>query len=318
MMKAFSKIYSDRKERFLREMEQRLPREEGYAGTVISAMNYSMDAGGKRLRPLLMESTFRLFCREEKTRALLYPVLYSAMTAMEMIHTFSLCHDDLPCMDGDRYRRGRESTWYHYTEAMGTLAGDALSLYAFQLLYESFAGEAEIQPRLLPYTSAVFRLSGILARSSGIEGMLGGQSVDVEKNGVPLSEDELLYVYRGKTAALLCAAMEMGAVLGGAEKEALSRLRSLAEKLGIAFQIQDDILDLTSTEEVLGKPVHSDEGNDKYTFALMYGLEASRQRVRELSGEAETELRALSEELGEPEETEFLTGLIRSLAGRSS
>ena len=227
-----------------------LPEEAGQQKRIMEAMNYSIHAGGKRLRPLLMMETCRLFggdLREVKP----------FMAALEMIHTSSLIHDDLPCMDNDEYRRGKKSTWAAFGEAMGVLAGDALLVEAFAAAAKSFL-----------YT-------------------------DVERTNQPLSEEQIDFIYRLKTGALLEAAMMIGAVLAGAEDKDVKRVSQIALNVGLAFQIQDDILDITSSQEVLGKPVGSDEKNQKTTYATLKGLEAARAQVKALSDEAVREIRAL-------------------------
>ncbi|MGP1588574.1 MAG: polyprenyl synthetase family protein [Oribacterium sp.] len=312
MKKEFSLELRERTEECEAVLRRFLPREEGLQAQVIRAMNYSLLAGGKRLRPLLMHASYVLLMRTEDTGA--ERLLRAFMAAMEMIHTFSLCHDDLPCMDGDRYRRGQESTWFRFGEDMGTLAGDALSLYAFQLVSGTFQrelGAAERERLSGRFVRALFRLS----ESSGIDGMLGGQAVDVEKTGKPLTEAELLFIYRLKTGALCAGALEIGGMLAGASEQEVCLLREIGEQVGIAFQIQDDILDETSTEEELGKPIHSDAGNGKTTYVRLHGIEGAEQEVRRLSEEALSRLRALS-----PSENRraFLEELIRYLIHRKS
>ena len=222
-----------------------LPDEEGFAVNMAQAMNYSMLAGGKRLRPLLMEETYRLFGGEEK-------VIEPFMVGMEMIHTHSLIHDDLPAIDNDDYRRGRLTTHKVYGEAMGVLSGAALLNYAYEVMLQAFA--------LTKKSERVVKALTLMANKTGIYGMLGGQSVDVENDGKPLTKEMLDYIYRNKTSALIEASMMTGAILAGAgEQEVEIIVRQPGGRIGLAFQIQDDILDVYSTEEELGKPVHSDE-----------------------------------------------------------
>ena len=199
------------------------------------------------------------------------------MAAIEMIHTYSLVHDDLPAMDNDEYRRGRKTTHAVYGEAFGILAGDALLNYAF----ETAAGalEQELSPRTA-------KAIGILASKAGIYGMIGGQVVDVESEGQAISRDKLDFIYRLKTSALIESSMMIGAVLAGASEEEVEKIRQVAEDVGVAFQIQDDILDVTSTLEVLGKPIHSDEKNEKTTYVTLEGLEQAKKDVEEISRRA--------------------------------
>lgn len=300
-----------------------LPESEGFQKTVIEAMDYSVEAGGKRLRPMLMLKSYELFNPDKDRDMFMRPVLHAFMSAMEMIHTFSLCHDDLPCMDGDKYRRGRESTWYKYGEDMGTLAGDGLFIYAFETVSEVYekqlsrmtAGEVKMSPdKIALYASEVLRAVNILSGKSGIYGMLGGQAVDVEMTGKPLSDEQLMFIYRLKTGALLAASLMIGAVLAGASKEDIVKISETGDEIGIAFQIQDDILDETSTEEVLGKPIHSDEENNKTTFVSLYGLQHSHDEVERLSELAIAHLKEF--ENVDEDSRDFLLALTTMLISR--
>ena len=272
-----------------------LPKEEGFAKNMAQAMNYSMLAGGKRLRPLLMEETYRLFGGEEKG-------IEPFMAGMEMIHTHSLIHDDLPAIDNDDYRRGRLTTHKVYGEAMGVLSGAALLNYAYEVMLQAFA--------LTEEKERVIKALTLMANKTGIYGMLGGQSVDVENDGKPLTKEMLDYIYRNKTSALIEAAMMTGAVLAGAEEKEVEIIGEAAGKIGLAFQIQDDILDVTSTEEELGKPVHSDEKNNKVTYVSLFGIQEASEQVKRLSEEA------VSLILGLYQKNEFLCTLIQELVSR--
>ena len=254
-----------------------LPREEGFQKTVLEAMNYSILAGGKRLRPMLMQETYRMFGGKEK-------IVEPFMAAIEMIHTYSLVHDDLPAMDNDEYRRGKKTTHAVYGEAFGILAGDALLNFAFETAAEAVEREPDARTA---------RALGILARKAGIYGMIGGQVVDVESEGQPLSREKLDFIYRLKTSALIESSMTIGAVLAGAGEEAVRAVERVAGDVGLAFQIQDDILDVTSTLEVLGKPIHSDDKNQKTTYVTLEGLEKARKDVAEMGGRALETLSAL-------------------------
>ena len=277
-------------------LERYLPREEGYQTTVFEAMNYSVRAGGKRLRPMLVQETYRLFGGEG---ALVEPF----MAAIEMIHTYSLVHDDLPAMDNDMLRRGKPTTHAVYGEAMGILAGDALQTYAFETALTAFDLEPEN-----PGIPAALKL---LAGKSGVYGMLGGQVVDVESEQMEdISRERLDFIYRLKTGALIEASMMIGAVLAGASKEETAAVERIAGKVGLAFQIQDDILDVAGDEAVLGKPVGSDEKNQKATYVVFEGLEKSREDVRRLSEEAIEQLKSL------PGDSRFLEGLLGWLIHR--
>ena len=276
-----------------------LPEESGHQKTILEAMNYSMMAGGKRLRPMLMQEMCRLF-----TGCLLESVI-PFMAAVEMIHTSSLVHDDLPCMDDDMMRRGKPSTWAEVGEDIGVLTGDALMMYAFETAASAF--ETSIDPDEL---SRIGKAVGILARKTGVYGMIGGQTVDVELAGGPIPKDKLDFIYRLKTGALIEASMLIGAVLGGAADEDCKIVESLARKIGMAFQIQDDILDVTGSEEVIGKPVNSDEKNKKTTYVTLEGLDKAKKDVEQISAEAIEELGKL------PGNNEFLEQLIHMLINR--
>ncbi len=272
-----------------------LPKEEGAQKTVISAMNYSLLAGGKRLRPMLMWESYRMFGGRSQ-------VIEPFMAAMEMIHTYSLVHDDLPAMDNDKYRRGKKTTHAQFGEAMGILAGDGLLTYVFETAVKSFAIE--------PGNTNIGKALKILATKAGIYGMLGGQCVDVEAEGKPLEAEALHFIYRLKTGALLEASMLIGAVLAGATKGEQRKVEQAAGELGLAFQIQDDILDVTSTTEILGKPVGSDAKNHKTTYVTLFGLEKARQEVERLSNHSVELMDTLVVR------NEFLNGLMLELIQR--
>lgn len=272
-----------------------LPAEEGFARTMAQAMNYSMLAGGKRLRPILIQETYRLFGGEGK-------VVEPFMAGMEMIHTHSLIHDDLPALDNDDYRRGRLTTHKVYGEAMGVLSGVALLNYAYETMLQAFS-LTEDQDR-------VIRALRVMAEKTGIHGMLGGQSVDVENDGKPLEKEMLDYIYRNKTSALIEASMVTGAILAGADEHEVSVVEEAARNIGLAFQIQDDILDVISTDEELGKPVHSDEKNNKVTYVTLFGIEKASEQVEMLSEKAVELLKSLNKN------NEFLYLLIEKLIKR--
>ena len=275
-----------------------LPAEEGFSRTMAQAMNYSMLAGGKRLRPMLMQETFRLFGGSGK-------LVKPFMAGMEMIHTHSLIHDDLPALDNVDYRRGRLTTHKVYGEAMGILSGVALLNYAYETMLQAFAMAETLQQK-----EAVIDALQVMAEKTGIHGMLGGQSVDVENDGKALEKDMLDYIYENKTAALIEASMMTGAILAGADAEQVSVIEQAAKRIGLAFQIQDDILDVTSTDEELGKPVHSDEKNHKVTYVTIFGTEKAAAQVAGLSAEAVELLESLNKN------NEFLYLLVEKLVNR--
>ena len=273
-----------------------LPKEEGFAAQLAEAMNYSMEAGGKRLRPILMGETYRMF---GGTSAIIEPF----QAAMEMIHTSSLIHDDLPAMDNDEYRRGKKTTHVVYGEAMAILAGDALLTYAF----ETAAKALDIEPQ----NPGIGKAIRILSAKAGIYGMVGGQTVDVEsENTCDMTKEKLDFIYRLKTSALIEASMMIGAVLAGATGSEQKIVEEVASKVGLAFQIQDDILDVTSTMEVLGKPIGSDEKNHKSTYVTYEGIEKAKQDVADLSEKAIAQMETLVVK------NEFLTELLRYLISR--
>lgn len=274
-----------------------LPPAEGFQKTVLDAMDYSVNAGGKRLRPVMMMESYRMFGgRGEEIEPF--------MAAIEMIHTSSLIHDDLPCMDNDTLRRGKPTAWVKYGYDMAVLAGDGLMIYAFETAAKALALGAD--------PARVARCMGILAEKTGIYGMIGGQTVDVELTDKPISEDKLDFIYRLKTGALLEASFMIGAVLAGAGEEEVKTVEEIASLVGLAFQIQDDILDVTSSAEVLGKPVLSDEKNHKTTYVTLKGLEKAREDGKEISRRAVELLRSLGGDHA------FLEELITMLTDRKN
>lgn len=283
-------------------LERMLPEEAGLQKTIFSAMRYSLMAGGKRIRPLLIEETYRFFGGEDM--ALAEPF----MAAIEMIHTYSLIHDDLPALDNDDYRRGRLTSHKVYGEAMAILAGDALLNYAFETASKAMDA-AKNETELLRVMKA-FR---ILSMKPGINGMIGGQVVDVELTGKPIPEKTLRFIFELKTGALIEAAMMIGAQLAGASDEQLAAVEKAAGDIGMAFQIQDDVLDVIGNEALLGKPVHSDEKNEKTTWVTVYGLEQAQKDVAEYSEEAMTILTQLSDTA----ETSFLYHFVEYLIHRN-
>lgn len=296
----FNEELKERTEKAEAILTELLPKEKGYQKRVIEAMNYSVLAGGKRLRPILMAEAAELF--SEKPAG-----LFCFMAAIEMIHNYSLVHDDLPAMDNDEYRRGRKTTHVVYGEGMAVLAGDGLLNYAFETAARAFeqAETAEDYRRIA-------KALQILGEKSGIHGMIGGQCADLEaeEKGEQVTKEELLFIHEHKTAALIEAAMMIGAVLAGADEDQLRAVEKCASGIGIAFQIQDDILDVTGSQEVLGKPVGSDERNHKLTYVTLHGIEESKRQVEEISKEAAKILSSF------PNRNEFLEKLVIELIYR--
>ena len=274
-----------------------LPDETGLDKKIREAMNYSVNAGGKRVRPMLMLEVYKL-CGGDDCQ-----VVYPFMAALECIHSYSLVHDDLPAMDNDEYRRGRKTTHIVYGEDMGILAGDALLNYAFETACKAFEQFPEESLR-------IGQAMRVLARKAGIYGMIGGQVVDVKESGHQIDEDVLDFIFRLKTGALIESAMMIGAILAGASKEDVKSMQKIAGKIGMAFQIQDDILDVTSTTEQLGKPVHSDEKNEKTTYVTLKGIEQAHKDVERMTEEAIDELKKF------PAGDNFLEQLLKSLVYR--
>ena len=292
--------YERERERKVEEIEalltKYLPPKEGLQRIIMEAMEYSLMAGGKRLRPMLMRETYLLFGGEGN-------LVEPFMAAMEMIHTYSLVHDDLPAMDNDEYRRGRKTTHVVYGEDMGILAGDALLNFAFETAASAF----EQYPDKALLIGKALR---VLAGKAGIYGMIGGQVVDVKETGHAVSREVLDFIYELKTGALIESSMMIGAILASASDEDVKKVERIASNVGFAFQVQDDILDVTSTREVLGKPVHSDEKNEKSTYVTLAGLEEAGKLVETASMEA---VRLLGEL---PGENGYLAWLIEKLIHR--
>lgn len=291
----FKEEYTDRVEKIEKILKKYLPEKKGYQRTIMEAMEYSLMAGGKRLRPMLMWESYRLFGGEG---AAIEPF----MAAIEMIHTYSLVHDDLPAMDNDEYRRGKKTTHSVYGEAMGILAGDALLNYAYETAATAFSLNTD--------HVADAKAFQILTKKAGVYGMVGGQTVDVESEGQEISRDKLDFIYRLKTGALIEASMLIGAVLAKATEEEQQIIEKVAGEVGLAFQIQDDILDVTSTLEVLGKPIGSDEKNHKATYVAFEGIEKAKEEVERLSVDAMDQIASLSEK------NPFLIELLRYLIHR--
>lgn len=250
-----------------------LPEEKGYSIRVIEAMNYAFKAGGKRLRPLMMGLCYDMFADKPDKN-----VIEPFMAAIEMIHTYSLIHDDLPALDNDELRRGKPTVHVKYGEDVAILAGDGLLNYAFFVAartFKKFSGNISIEKAFT-----------ILTEKPGIDGMIGGQTLDVIMTGKPLTKEQLEYIYINKTSALIECAMTVGATLAGAGDEDINKISEAALAVGMAFQVQDDILDIAGDMEKLGKPVLSDEKNGKYTYATIHGIDEAEKYVSSLSKKA--------------------------------
>ena len=254
-----------------------LPEEKGFQKTVMEAMNYSVLVGGKRLRPVIMLETFRLFGGSSK-------IIEPFLAAIEMIHTYSLVHDDLPAMDDDMLRRGNPTTHAKFGEAMGILAGDGLLNYAVETATGAFdliSNDDE--------TKSVVKAIRILFDKSGINGMLGGQVADVEEDngdGYTMTKDKIEFIYEKKTACLIEASLMIGAVLAGASDEAVKKTEEIGHDIGIAFQIVDDILDIEGSSDKTGKSHGQDEKNNKTTYVSLTGLDKAKEDVQWLTEDA--------------------------------
>lgn len=266
--------------------------EESAQGRVIKAMKYSLSAGGKRIRPVLVLEFCRM-CGGEVEKAL--PIA----CAMEMIHTFSLIHDDLPCMDNDDLRRGKPSCHKAFDEATALLAGDALEIYPIELIAKS-----ELEPE------KIVKIISKITHQVGVFGMIGGQQIDTENEGKPYTPQALLEMYSLKTSALLKAACCSGCIAAGADEDTVQNAAMYAEKLGLAFQIVDDILDVTGDEKVFGKPIGSDAESGKTTYVTLYGLEKAHEKAEELTNEA-------LEILSNWENSDFIKELTKKLLNRN-
>lgn len=254
-----------------------LPKEEGLQKRVLESMNYSFLAGGKRLRPMLMLETYKAFGGKQTEK------IAPFMAALEMIHTYSLIHDDLPAMDNDDYRRGRLTNHKQFDEATAILAGDGLLNLAFETMLAAAALEKDYGLKCSMINAAFY-----MSKCSGVYGMIGGQMADILGEGKKkLTKEELEFTYDNKTAKLLMAAMYVGAVLSqNATPKELEQIEEIARLTGRAFQVQDDILDKTSTMEKLGKPIGSDDSNNKFTYISLVGMEAAMKDQAEMTHKA--------------------------------
>lgn len=277
-------------------LQKALPEKQTYPSALFEAMRYSLFAGGKRLRPILLLCACEMI-GGEKEKAIPFAC------AIEMIHTYSLIHDDLPAMDNDDYRRGKLTSHKKFGEDMAILAGDALLHHAFETMTQACVKDCSV---------ATIKAMHAIAHGAGVYGMLSGQVVDVLSQGNAIDEKTMYFIHKNKTAAMLQAALKAGVLLGGATEQQAKIMEEAGEKIGVAFQIADDILDVTSTLEVLGKPVHSDEKNEKNTYVTMYGVEASQKMVEAFSQEAVCLLKTFGKE------ADFLIELTRYLITRKN
>lgn len=276
-------------------LNEYMPKEEGYQKTIFEAMNYSLSAGGKRLRPILTLEACKLVGGNEKDA-----IPFAA--AIEMIHTYSLIHDDLPALDNDDLRRGRKTNHKVYGEAMAILAGDGLLNYAYEIMLKESIGKDDSDK----YLKAINEI----AKVSGIYGMIGGQVVDIESEGKSISMDKLDFIHMNKTAAIIIGCMRAGAIIGGASEIQLENITKYAKNIGLSFQIVDDILDVVGDEAKLGKKVGSDIDNEKSTYPSLIGLEKSKEIAKNLIEEAKLSISNIDKD------SEFLNSLADYIVDR--
>ena len=270
---------------------------------IVESARYSVEAGGKRLRPMILKESFQLCGGFD------FNIVKPFMAAIEFIHSYSLVHDDLPAMDNDDYRRGKLTTHKKIGEDFGILAGDALLNHAYETMLNAI---------LSSYSNVcdkdiIFRMNkaaAVIAVKAGIDGMVGGQSLDVYLTGKDMNKDQLDYIFNLKTGALIEASFMAGGILAGADDNTVDDLCLAGHLVGVAFQIQDDILDIYGSEKELGKPVHSDEKNNKNTYVSLYGLDAAKKAVSDMSVRAEIILKNIGD-------NEFLIQLVNYLINRT-
>lgn len=276
-------------------LNEYMPKEEGYQKKIFESMNYSLKAGGKRLRPILTLEACKIVGGEEED-AIAFAV------AIEMIHTYSLIHDDLPALDNDDLRRGRKTNHKVYGEAMAILAGDGLLNYAYEIMLKESIGKNDPGK----YLKAINEI----AKSAGIYGMIGGQVVDIESEGKKIDMDKLDFIHMNKTAAIIIGCMRAGAIIGNATDKQLEDITKYAKNIGLSFQIVDDILDIVGDEAKLGKNVGSDIDNEKSTYPSLIGLERSKEVANQLIKEAKASINQISKD------NAFLNGLAEYIVDR--
>ncbi|KGJ50290.1 MULTISPECIES: polyprenyl synthetase family protein [Paraclostridium] len=276
-------------------LNEYMPKVEGYQNNIFDSMNYSLKAGGKRLRPILTLEACKLVGGNEKDA-------YPFAVAIEMIHTYSLIHDDLPALDNDDLRRGRKTNHKVYGEAMAILAGDGLLNYAYEIMLRESLSKGEPEK----YLKAINEI----AKASGIYGMIGGQVVDIESEGKSIDMEKLDFIHMNKTAAIIIGCMRAGAIIGGASEEELENVTKYAKNIGLSFQIVDDILDIVGDEAKLGKKVGSDIDNEKSTYPSLIGLEKSKETANKLIAEAKMSIDYINKD------SEFLNNLADYIVDR--
>lgn len=296
----FNTLLKSKTEETQRIISDNIPNKTIENNEIVSAMEYSLNAGGKRLRPLIMKSFYNLYNGTEV-------VIEPFMVAMEMLHTYSLVHDDLPALDNDDYRRGMPTTHRQYGEAVAVLAGDGLLHQAYETALSAFDSGYD-------YHNVIKALK-IFGQKTGLDGMFGGQAADVINTGKEISDDLMYYIYSKKTGALIEGSMMIGAALAGASDDDIRIIESIGADIGLAFQIRDDILDIYGDEQVLGKPVNSDEKNNKKTYVTVNGKEKSQKDIELLTDRAVNNLNQIGYN---NEEREFLIALFKFLTSRNA
>lgn len=267
-------VYLEEKRRLVdRFLDRILPSEDTYPESLHQAMRYSLLAGGKRLRPILVIASFEAVAKRKS------PWLLPTASAMELIHTYSLIHDDLPAMDNDDFRRGKPTNHKVFGEAIAILTGDALLTLAFSLITHPWASRKKFSDRLTEITHEI-------AGAAGFDGMIGGQAADILSEGKAVDQSILEYIHLHKTAALIRASIRIGAILAGATPSQLSALSRYGEDIGLAFQIVDDVLDVEGSQEEMGKNVRSDHSKGKKTYPDFFGLSESKRKAKLLVEEA--------------------------------
>ena len=293
-----------------------LPSEDA-PSDVPKAMNYAIEAGGKRVRPVLVYLTYMANNKDgsdasEEFKLMVEPFI----SAIEMIHTYSLIHDDLPAMDDDTMRRGRPTVHVQFNESTAILAGDALLNYSMEVVSKAMCSVADMVEKGELSSKALInccRAEKVLYQKAGIDGMIGGQGLDVQLSGHIVRDVDRDYIYKNKTCALIEASFMMGAILAGADETTVNAFERAGEAVGMAFQVQDDILDIIGDAEKLGKEVHQDERNQKNTFVASFGLEKSKEYV---NTESEKAVRLIEETVGESVYRDALLDLVKMLTKR--
>lgn len=284
----FKQILKEKANHIENLLNEYMPKEEGYQKTIIEAMNYSLKAGGKRLRPILTLEACKIVGGNEKD-------CIPFAVAIEMIHTYSLIHDDLPALDNDDLRRGKKTNHIVYGEDMAILAGDALLNYAFEVMLSNSIGKENPTK----YLKAINEI----AKSSGIHGMIGGQVVDIQSENKNIPKEKLDYIHNNKTASIIIGCMRAGAIIGDSDEKCLDKITKYANNIGLTFQIIDDILDIVGDESKLGKNVGSDIDNHKSTYPSILGLDKSKEIAYKLIKEAKDSISYIGED------TKFLDDL---------